>query len=99
MKWGMTLTTFSPECRARKIKCDETQPECAQCVRDGRVCRIIDGLFRPHQVYIPRESASRPERPPKRQSSGPQIPVPQTHPEDTLESSVSGMVLMLPVVS
>ncbi|KAJ9283778.1 transcriptional regulator family: Fungal Specific TF [Paecilomyces variotii] len=39
------------ECRKRKVKCDEKQPECSQCLRSGRVCRIIDGVFRPH--YFP----------------------------------------------
>ncbi|KAE8382281.1 hypothetical protein BDV26DRAFT_15738 [Aspergillus bertholletiae] len=37
-----------PECRKRKIKCDERKPECGQCRRSGQVCRIIDSLFRPH---------------------------------------------------
>ncbi|KAF9888550.1 hypothetical protein FE257_008481 [Aspergillus nanangensis] len=37
-----------PECRKRKIKCDEQKPECGQCLRGGRSCHIIDTLFRPH---------------------------------------------------
>ncbi|KAJ5092885.1 hypothetical protein N7456_008746 [Penicillium angulare] len=36
-----------PECRMRKIKCDEKKPECTQCRNKGRACGIIDGLFRP----------------------------------------------------
>lgn len=38
----------SPECRKRKVKCDEKKPECGECLRTGRVCRIIDSVFRPH---------------------------------------------------
>ncbi|KAL2857238.1 hypothetical protein BJY01DRAFT_136910 [Aspergillus pseudoustus] len=37
-----------PECRSRKIKCDEQRPECGQCLKSGRHCRIIDSLFKPH---------------------------------------------------
>ncbi|KAL4916445.1 hypothetical protein BDW62DRAFT_106330 [Aspergillus aurantiobrunneus] len=37
-----------PECRSRKIKCDEQRPECGQCLKTGRTCRIIDSLFKPH---------------------------------------------------
>ncbi|KAB8228170.1 Zn(II)2Cys6 transcription factor domain-containing protein [Aspergillus alliaceus] len=36
------------DCRKRKIKCDEQQPECGQCRRGGRTCHIIDSLFKPH---------------------------------------------------
>ncbi|KAL4946585.1 hypothetical protein BDV06DRAFT_233151 [Aspergillus oleicola] len=38
-----------PECRSRKIKCDEKQPECGQCLKSGRACRIIDSIFKPHE--------------------------------------------------
>ncbi|RDW68887.1 Zn(II)2Cys6 transcription factor [Aspergillus mulundensis] len=37
-----------PECRSRKIKCDEQRPECGQCLKAGRVCRMVDSLFKPH---------------------------------------------------
>ncbi|KAL5042745.1 hypothetical protein BDW71DRAFT_200299 [Aspergillus fruticulosus] len=37
-----------PECRTRKIKCDEQTPQCGQCLKTGRVCRIVDSLFKPH---------------------------------------------------
>ncbi|KAL2816518.1 hypothetical protein BJX63DRAFT_138374 [Aspergillus granulosus] len=37
-----------PECRSRRIKCDEQRPECGQCLKSGRACRIIDSLFKPH---------------------------------------------------
>ncbi|KAL2867667.1 Zn(II)2Cys6 transcription factor [Aspergillus lucknowensis] len=37
-----------PECRSRKIKCDEQKPECGQCLKTGRACTIIDSLFKPH---------------------------------------------------
>ncbi|KAJ0417280.1 hypothetical protein BJY00DRAFT_209952 [Aspergillus carlsbadensis] len=37
-----------PECRSRKIKCDEQKPECGQCLKSGRACRIIDSIFKPH---------------------------------------------------
>jgi hypothetical protein len=38
----------SAECRKRKIKCDESHPQCGQCRRRGRPCSIIDSLFRSH---------------------------------------------------
>ncbi|KAE8330429.1 hypothetical protein BDV39DRAFT_213142 [Aspergillus sergii] len=47
-----------PECRKRKIKCDERKPECGQCRRSGRVCRIIDSLFRPHTYSFLASSSS-----------------------------------------
>ncbi|KAL4905545.1 hypothetical protein BDW74DRAFT_177915 [Aspergillus multicolor] len=37
-----------PECRSRKIKCDEQRPECGQCLKTGRTCRIVDSLFKQH---------------------------------------------------
>ncbi|KAL4876331.1 hypothetical protein BJY04DRAFT_142861 [Aspergillus karnatakaensis] len=37
-----------PECRSRKIKCDEQKPECGQCLKTGRACRIIDSVFKQH---------------------------------------------------
>ena len=63
----------SPQCRARKIKCDENRPECTRCVESGRACRIIDGLFRPHSFTFP-APASRAEGSPKTRSAGPQPP-------------------------
>ncbi|KAJ5100428.1 hypothetical protein N7456_006480 [Penicillium angulare] len=48
-----------PECRKRKIKCDEKQPECTQCVKARRSCRIIDGLFRHSSLSFPIVSSSR----------------------------------------
>ncbi|KAJ5975106.1 hypothetical protein N7481_008813 [Penicillium waksmanii] len=56
-----------PECRERKIKCDETRPECKQCLKSGRACRIIDGLFRAHSLSIPTktESTSRLKKSPR----------------------------------
>ncbi|KAL4785015.1 hypothetical protein BJX76DRAFT_325780 [Aspergillus varians] len=49
-----------PECRSRKIKCDEQKPECGQCLKTGRVCRIVDSLFKPHSYsfqVIPAQQA------------------------------------------
>lgn len=37
-----------PECRKRKIKCDEDQPECGQCKNTDRSCSITDSLFKQH---------------------------------------------------
>jgi hypothetical protein len=47
-----TLTNFShsPECRKRKVKCDERRPVCGQCQKSGRDCHIFDTLFRPHTL-------------------------------------------------
>ncbi|RAH63514.1 hypothetical protein BO85DRAFT_387894 [Aspergillus piperis CBS 112811] len=50
--------TGCPECRRRKTKCDEQKPECGQCLRAGRACRIIDGLFRPHSYSFLVSSSS-----------------------------------------
>ncbi|OJJ77794.1 hypothetical protein ASPBRDRAFT_37038 [Aspergillus brasiliensis CBS 101740] len=40
------------------MKCDEQKPECGQCLRAGRSCRIIDGLFRPHSYSFLVSSSS-----------------------------------------
>lgn len=55
------LTASSPECRSRKIKCDEQKPECGQCLKTGRSCRILDSLFKPHSysfMVTPAEKSS-----------------------------------------
>ncbi|KAL4804688.1 hypothetical protein BDV18DRAFT_26830 [Aspergillus unguis] len=39
-----------PECRRRRIKCDEKKPECGQCLKSGRHCEILDSLFKPHSL-------------------------------------------------
>ncbi|KAJ5348528.1 uncharacterized protein N7506_001781 [Penicillium brevicompactum] len=52
-----------PTCRQRKIKCDERRPECSQCLKTGRECKIIDGLFRIHSSSI--SKLVRPDRPPR----------------------------------
>ncbi|GLA26506.1 hypothetical protein AnigIFM63326_003666 [Aspergillus niger] len=54
-----------PACRRRKIKCDEQKPECGQCLRSGRSCRIIDSLFRPHAYTLLTASSPRSPRPPR----------------------------------
>jgi hypothetical protein len=38
----------SPECRRRKIKCDEQRPRCGQCQKGGRNCHILDSVFKKH---------------------------------------------------
>ncbi|KAL4951294.1 hypothetical protein BDW69DRAFT_196593 [Aspergillus filifer] len=48
-KWETRSRKGCPECRGRKIKCDEKQPECGQCLKTGRACRIIDSIFKPHE--------------------------------------------------
>ncbi|KAL3458309.1 hypothetical protein BJX64DRAFT_302060 [Aspergillus heterothallicus] len=50
-----------PECRSRKIKCDEQRPECGQCLKSGRACRIIDSLFKPHSYSFLPISAQTPQ--------------------------------------
>ncbi|KAJ6083123.1 hypothetical protein N7467_007258 [Penicillium canescens] len=54
----MRRHSLSPDCRQRKIKCDEQRPQCSQCLRAGRACRIIDGLFRPHSFSFSTPSGS-----------------------------------------
>lgn len=46
----LTQGPQSSECRKRKIKCDETHPQCGQCRRAGRSCPILDSLFRQHAL-------------------------------------------------
>lgn len=46
----LTQVLRSSECRKRKIKCDETHPQCGQCRRAGRSCPILDSLFRQHAL-------------------------------------------------
>ncbi|KAF4895062.1 Transcription activator AMTR1 [Colletotrichum fructicola] len=41
-----------PECRRRKIKCDEQQPQCGHCRKANRNCRIQDSIFRQHELSI-----------------------------------------------
>lgn len=36
----------SPECRKRRIKCDERQPRCQNCQRRNVSCHIQDALFK-----------------------------------------------------
>ncbi|KAI0421700.1 hypothetical protein F5X98DRAFT_388988 [Xylaria grammica] len=43
--------TGCSECRRRKIKCDEEQPQCGQCRRRHHNCSLLDSQFR--QVYPP----------------------------------------------
>ncbi|CEL04047.1 hypothetical protein ASPCAL05180 [Aspergillus calidoustus] len=50
-----------PECRSRKIKCDEQKPECGQCLKSGRACRIIDSIFKPHSYSFRTTPAQRPQ--------------------------------------
>ncbi|KAI1120557.1 hypothetical protein F5Y10DRAFT_272936 [Nemania abortiva] len=38
--------TGCSEYRRRKIKCDEEQPQCGQCLRRGRTCTLQDSQFR-----------------------------------------------------
>ncbi|KAJ5081794.1 hypothetical protein NUU61_010058 [Penicillium alfredii] len=64
-----------PECRARKIKCDENRPQCNRCLESGRACRIIDGLFRPHCfTFATPTPSSRVQGSPKTRSARPQPP-------------------------
>ncbi|BCR89362.1 Zn(II)2Cys6 transcription factor domain-containing protein [Aspergillus chevalieri] len=59
-----------PECRRRKIKCDETRPECGQCLKSGRACHIIDGLFKQHSYTFLATSHVRAGSRQKNRSSG-----------------------------
>ncbi|KAL3471168.1 hypothetical protein BJX99DRAFT_32332 [Aspergillus californicus] len=47
-----------PDCRSRKIKCDERKPECGQCLKSGRLCRILDSIFKPHSYTFSVASAN-----------------------------------------
>ncbi|CAI6032609.1 unnamed protein product [Clonostachys chloroleuca] len=44
----------SPECRRRKVKCDEKQPRCGQCERRDGNCHLKDSIFKQH-VFSPVE--------------------------------------------
>lgn len=66
----LTNRVYSPECRRRKIKCDETRPECGQCLKSGRACHIIDGLFKQHSYTFLATSHVRAGSRQKNRSSG-----------------------------
>ncbi|KAH7369332.1 C6 zinc finger protein [Plectosphaerella cucumerina] len=52
-------------CKARKIKCDEQKPSCANCIRYGVSCDIIrDQALEPRPKHAPSVSASPPPTPP-----------------------------------
>ncbi|KAL4971940.1 hypothetical protein BDW66DRAFT_164583 [Aspergillus desertorum] len=58
IKWGSRSRKGCPECRNRKVKCDEQTPQCGQCLKTGRVCRIVDSLFKPHSyTFLAQTSA------------------------------------------
>ncbi|KAJ5595441.1 uncharacterized protein N7459_001649 [Penicillium hispanicum] len=80
-----------PECRARKIKCDENRPECTRCLESGRACRIIDGLFRPHSLTFSTSSA-RAKGSPKTHSVRSQPPSQDDWSENWGPSTLSGQV-------
>ncbi|GAM35109.1 hypothetical protein TCE0_015f03159 [Talaromyces pinophilus] len=48
----------APECRKRKIKCDESQPRCGQCQKGGRTCRILDSAFKQHAFTVVQNEAN-----------------------------------------
>ncbi|KAL2825733.1 hypothetical protein BDW59DRAFT_69656 [Aspergillus cavernicola] len=77
-----------PECRSRKIKCDEQTPECGQCLKGGRVCRIIDSIFKPHSYsFLPapaNETTSADSRQISSPAKGPDVLSPQ-HARDSLQ--------------
>lgn len=54
------LTHISPECRRRKVKCDERYPQCTQCEEADLVCHLQDSLFKMHKT--PTAFANRPAR-------------------------------------
>ncbi|KAL4998967.1 hypothetical protein BDV10DRAFT_194069 [Aspergillus recurvatus] len=66
IKRGSRSRKGCPECRSRKIKCDEQTPQCGQCLKTGRVCRIVDSLFKPHSytflAQTPPKSKSQTDR-------------------------------------
>ncbi|KAL4944598.1 hypothetical protein BDV06DRAFT_186867 [Aspergillus oleicola] len=49
---GCSDIPCSPECRKRKLKCDEQQSHCGQCLRMGRACHLVDSLFVPHSSVL-----------------------------------------------
>ncbi|OAQ96433.1 hypothetical protein LLEC1_04043 [Akanthomyces lecanii] len=38
-RWAPKVRTGCQTCRARRIKCDETQPRCKKCIRRGLSCQ------------------------------------------------------------
>ncbi|KAL4757649.1 Zn(II)2Cys6 transcription factor domain-containing protein [Aspergillus foveolatus] len=60
-KGGSRSRKGCPECRSRKIKCDEQTPQCAQCLKTGRVCRIVDSLFKPHSYTFLAQTSPKPK--------------------------------------
>ncbi|KAJ8126090.1 hypothetical protein O1611_g7548 [Lasiodiplodia mahajangana] len=48
--------TGCSECRRRKIKCDEEQPYCSQCLKRGRTCTLQDSQFK--HVFLAQQGAS-----------------------------------------
>ncbi|CBF80615.1 Zn(II)2Cys6 transcription factor domain-containing protein [Aspergillus nidulans FGSC A4] len=60
-KGGARSRKGCPECRSRKIKCDEQTPQCGQCLKTGRVCRIVDSLFKPHSYTFLAQTSPEPK--------------------------------------
>ncbi|KAL4796469.1 hypothetical protein BDV19DRAFT_81968 [Aspergillus venezuelensis] len=40
---GLRTTTGCLTCRERRVKCDDTKPECTRCTKAGRICRYGQG--------------------------------------------------------
>ncbi|KAL2785528.1 hypothetical protein BJX66DRAFT_59531 [Aspergillus keveii] len=75
-----------PECRSRKIKCDELKPECGQCLKSGRACRIVDSIFKPHSYSFLTTPAQKPQHGDRVGPSAPLPPEsPAPHAKDTQE--------------
>lgn len=61
------------ECKRRKIKCDESKPECVQCSRLGKVCdypKIGEKVLRVSKKYLlenPEYNQKPPEKRPKKE--------------------------------
>lgn len=61
------------ECKRRKIKCDETKPECVQCSRLGKVCdypKMGEKVLRVSKKYLidnPEYNQKPPEKRPKKE--------------------------------
>lgn len=85
---------YSPECRRRRIKCDEKQPQCGQCQQRGRDCTLQDAKFR---IFQPAQPGSSPARVASqgnatatlRKESSPVVPKPAAPVEPAAKSQYS----------
>jgi len=63
------LTHACTNCRARKVRCDETQPKCSNCVKAGAECVTFDP--RHPNAVVERREAQRPYQSPSSTAATP----------------------------